>query len=96
MNTLTEQQITDFACSTLESMAFMVLDPDEGNASAPPTQYARVCYESDEEISEVFLSASFGFLADCNAFAPSCCSCPHHSLLPAFYGNQLRQISIGR
>jgi len=64
MKDLTNEHVADLATSALESMAFMMLDPADASDATEMDHHARISYSSNDECSEVFLSASQGFLSE--------------------------------
>lgn len=64
MKDLTNENVAELASSALASMAFMILDPANGVEGTAMSHHASIAYSSEDEQSEVFVSASDGFLSE--------------------------------
>ncbi len=64
MNDLTQDNVSELATAALEGMAFMIVDLADSAEDVEMNYHASITYSSNEEHSEVFLSASEGFLAE--------------------------------
>jgi len=64
VNALTEGKVMELTCSILENMAFMMLEEAVDVDAMEPTFHTRIEYAIDQEASEVFLSATTGFLEE--------------------------------